>query len=221
MRRRNIEDLKPPDWFPTIDRVERYFSPGMRYPYYKVQLAKYIASLLPLGQPLKIADIGCGDARLAGFIQRHRCQTRLVGFETLARPTRDSAVEFILFDGTTLPCADDSFDISLLCDVVHHARDQERLLSEAARISRTGIIIKDHVFRSSVERYQLLILDILGNRRFGVEVIGRYLDLQGWQTLLSPTALHVDCFPSVPLRKGILGLVFGNELEVLFLLTRK
>ena len=83
MRRRRVEDLRPPDWFPEIDRVETYFRPGMRYPYYKVQLAKYIASLLPLGQPLKIADIGCGDGRLAGFIQQHRCHTRLVGFLSL------------------------------------------------------------------------------------------------------------------------------------------
>ncbi|MCI0628351.1 MAG: class I SAM-dependent methyltransferase [Acidobacteria bacterium] len=219
MRRRKIEDLRPPDWFPTIDQVERYFSPGMRYPYYKVQLAKYVASLLPLGQPLRIADIGCGDARLAGFIQRHRSHTRFVGFETLARPARDPAVEVVLFDGGTLPCADNSFDIALLCDVIHHARNQERLLSEAARISRQGIIVKDHVFGNSLERYQLLILDMLGNRRFGVEVIGRYLDLQGWQALLSPTHLQVDFFPSLPLRSGILGLVFGNRLEILFSLT--
>ena len=59
--------------------------------------------------------------------------------------------------------ADASVDAVLLVDVLHHADDPIRLLTEAARVARQAIIIKDHIQAGWFDRQTLRLMDWTGN----------------------------------------------------------
>src|SRR5207244_11235162 len=67
-------------------------------------------------------------------------------------------IEVRPFDGDTIPYEDGSFDVALLVDVVHHADHPLELLSEARRVARSCLVIKDQTlegFRSEEHTSEL------------------------------------------------------------------
>jgi SAM-dependent methyltransferase len=123
----------------------------------------------------------------------------------------------VVFDGRHLPFADGNFDVAILSNVLHHADDQPALFAETCRVTRQRVIIKDHLARHRFDRWKLAALDIAGNRRFGADTQGDYLDRSQWSEMfaLVPSA-RVTWYEGLSFRTGPLELAFGNELEVLF-----
>jgi ubiquinone/menaquinone biosynthesis C-methylase UbiE len=62
--------------------------------------------------------------------------------DVLVRP--GTAISVRAYDGVTLPEADASYDVVMMIDVLHHTDDPTLLLREAGRVSKQGILIKDH-----------------------------------------------------------------------------
>jgi demethylmenaquinone methyltransferase/2-methoxy-6-polyprenyl-1,4-benzoquinol methylase len=61
-------------------------------------------------------------------------------------------VGFVLGRGESVPFADDTFDVVLLVEVLHHVPDHRSLLIEAARVLRPGgrVLIEEFEFHGSV-----------------------------------------------------------------------
>jgi ubiquinone/menaquinone biosynthesis C-methylase UbiE len=219
MRINDTTTIQPAHWLPADQEILDHYSGTLRYSFYKLQLTKLISGLVSREGNCRLLDVGTGDGRLGAIIQKYRSKTKVFGLETFIRESRDPNLELILFDGQHIPCADRSFEVSLLCDVLHHTDKQTELLSEIIRVTRQKIIIKDHLFQSLLERYQLLLLDFLGNLRFGVKVTAQYLNWDKWQRLFSSQGnLEIDCYPALPLRKGLLEEIFSNDLEIFFVI---
>src|SRR5207253_6762719 len=131
---------------------------------------------------------GAGDGTLGAALEAFRPQTRVVGLEVQVREATRPGFRLLRFDGRHIPLRDGAFDVALLSNVLHHAAEPRALLQEVRRVTRSRVIIKDHLTRGRLDDLLLTVLDVLGNLRFGAQVSGTYLGVYGW----------VDLFHSVP-----------------------
>ncbi len=162
------------------------------------RLVDALLAQLPAGS--RILDIGCGSGEISAALAA--AGHDVVGVETLARD--DCAIELTMFDGLTLPFADDSFEWAIVIDVLHHAADPARVVGEARRVARRGIVVKDHYAESRWQRFVLSAMDWVGNRQFGVGRDGRYLSRHEWSELWSQAQLAqretneaIDLYPTI------------------------
>ena len=117
---------------------------------------------------MQVLDVGAGDGRLAQALLAHRPDLTLEGVDVLVRP--ETAIPVRPFDGTHLPYADQSMDVVLLIDVLHHAEDGHALLAECARVARRAVVVKDHVRTGFLAGPTLAAMDWVGNARYGVRL---------------------------------------------------
>jgi len=71
----------------------------------------------------------------------------------------------ILYDGKTMPFCKHAYDTALLPTVLHHTRDPEAIIAEAARIAKRVIIIED-VYEGRIMEWLTKRLDSLMNLEF-------------------------------------------------------
>ena len=105
--------------------------------------ARALAHLLP---PLDVADIGCGEGYLT--LETARWARSVAGIDrsdevlerakALAQRRRVTNVDWKKGDLSRLPLRDESVDVALLSQSLHHASDPERAVAEAMRVLRPG-----------------------------------------------------------------------------------
>jgi ArsR family transcriptional regulator len=105
--------------------------------------ARALGHLLP---PLDVADIGCGEGYLT--LEAARWARSVIGIDhsdavlerakELAGRRQVQNVQWKLGDLTRLPLRDNSVDVAMLSQALHHASDPERAIAEAVRILRPG-----------------------------------------------------------------------------------
>ena len=141
-----------------------------------LHLAQQLAPLMP--RDGTVLDVGCGDGALAAAIATRRPDISVTGLETLPRAPCPISVE--PFDGEIIPRQDDSVDTVLIVDVLHHTHDPARLLSEALRVARRTVVIKDHNRNGLLAEATLRFMDRVGNARHGVALPYNYWSREQW-----------------------------------------
>ncbi len=147
--------------------------------------ARALGQLLPA---LDVVDIGCGDGYLA--LETARWARHVIGIDrsdevlerakALAARRHVNNVEWKKGDLLRLPLHDESVDVALLSQALHHASDPERALAEAVRVLRPG--------------GRVLILDLREHdqawvrQKFGDHQLG--FSSSGLQSLLRGAALE-------------------------------
>ena len=149
-------------------------------------LARHLSHLMPPGA--SVVDVGCGDGRVAAAIDRLRPDVEISGIEVMQRP--EALVPVTVFDGVTMPFPDDSVDIVLFVDVLHHTPDPMVLLREAKRVARQGIVIKDHTRDGLLADTTLRFMDWIGNARHGVALPYNYWSSERWDRAISELGLQ-------------------------------
>jgi ubiquinone/menaquinone biosynthesis C-methylase UbiE len=71
----------------------------------------------------------------------------------------------VLFDGNTLPFADNTFEVVLLIHVLHHTTNPEQLLAEAARVACRIVVVED-IITNPFQRTVTYFADSLLNLEF-------------------------------------------------------
>jgi SAM-dependent methyltransferase len=181
------------------------------------RLAELLAQTIP--QSCRVLDVGSGDGRLAWSLLQRRSDLAIQGVDVLMRPSTQIPVK--LFDGTTLPYPNLSFDAVMLIDVLHHTVDPLRLLQEALRVCRNYLIVKDHLLDGFAAGMRLRFLDYAGNADFGVALPYNYMSEKQWvefETLLQVRVMtktkKLDLYP------WPVNLVFGSGLHFLALYSK-
>jgi SAM-dependent methyltransferase len=176
-------------------------------------LAEHAARLLP--PEARVLDVGTGDGLIAAAVAERRPDVQIEGIDVLVRP--QTAIAVSPFDGRVIPLPAASVDVVTMFDVLHHADDPAALLSEACRVARTCIVLKDHVAAGWWSRAVLAFMDDVGNRRHGVALPHHYLSAPEWHAVIA----HLGLRPAV-WEVGGLGLypwpaslVAGGRLHVL------
>ena len=159
LRKENFEAHAGPD------TQTRQLVPGRSW----AAWARALGRLLP---PLKVADLGCGEGYLT--LEASRWATRVLAVDhsttvlrraqALAARRRVRNVTWKRGELEKLPIRDASVDVAMLSQALHHARDPQRALAEAARIIVPGgrILILD--LREHEEAW---VRDRLGDRWLG------------------------------------------------------
>lgn len=161
-------------------------------------------------------DIGCGSGEIGSDLAASGRQVS--GVDTLERD--ECAIEMVAYDGTTLPFDDDSFEWATIVDVLHHAKEPQRVLDEARRVTTAGVVLKDHFAERRRDRVVLAAMDWVGNRQFGVGRDGRYLGRDEWEEMYRDAGLSVtgrneqlDLYPTLLKPVVETGLHFVVRLE--------
>lgn len=135
----------------------------------------------------------------------------ITGIDVLVREHTSFPVR--AFDGLTIPFADSSFDAALLVDVLHHAKDAERLLREAARVAPV-VVVKDHLSDGALAQPRLRFMDRVGNARHGVALRYVYWRRRQWLEAAERSGLRETAVTrDVPLYPPPLSWVFGHGLH--------
>ena len=133
--------------------------------------ARALGHLLP---PLDVADLGCGEGYLT--VEAARFAKRVVAIDrseaVLARARERVAgrrlknIEWRKGELEHLPLEDDSVDVALLSQALHHAADPKKALAEAVRIVRPGGRVLILELRHHDERW---VRERLGDKWLGFD----------------------------------------------------
>jgi SAM-dependent methyltransferase len=147
------------------DTNERQLVPGRSW----AAWSRALGHLLP---PVTVADLGCGEGYLTIETSRWAAQVSAVDRSTevlrraraLAARRRVSNVTWKRGDLESVPIADNTVNVSMLSQALHHADDPPRALQEAARILVPGgrVLVLD--LREHEETW---VRDRLGDRWLG------------------------------------------------------
>jgi SAM-dependent methyltransferase len=206
----------PQSWpFSWIARTHRAIVSGRR----ARVLADALAPLIP-AEAGTVLDVGCGDGTIASLLVERRPNLSIEGVEVLPRP--DCRVPCRAFDGARLPFPDQSFDVCLFVDVLHHTTDVTQLLREAARVTRLCVILKDHLSESSFDHATLRAMDWVGNRPHGVTLTYNYPSLSQWQQHFAGCGLQSREFSTtLSLYPFPFSQLFGRKLHFVARLTKE
>lgn len=150
-------------------------------------LTQHLAALLP--RDVSVLDVGSGDGLLAARVMTARPDVRISGVDVLMRPEAHIPVQ--QFDGVHLPFGNGAFDVVMMVDVLHHAREQDALLREMARVAKRGVLIKDHVLAGPLAWRTLAFMDWVGNARHGVALPYAYWSDPRWTEGFARAGLRV------------------------------
>jgi SAM-dependent methyltransferase len=150
-------------------------------------LAREIADCIPK-EANSVLDVGCGDGTIDGLLLRRRSALSIVGVDVLVRPKTHIVVQ--PFDGVHLPFDDRSFDVVLFLDVLHHTTDPMVLLTEAVRVARTAIVLKDHMRNGLFAYATLRFMDWVGNAHHQVTLPYNYWPRANWLHAFQSLGLH-------------------------------
>jgi SAM-dependent methyltransferase len=173
-------------------------------------LSDAIERLLPAGS--LVLDVGTGDGQIASRWRQACSGLSVEGIDVLVRGRTHIPVS--AFDGRTIPYPDKSVDVVTFVDVLHHTEDAQLLLSEAARVARRSIVIKDHLAETPLDHWTLRLMDWVGNAPHGVVLPYNYLSYETWMLCFERAGLQVVSFEhAIPLYPFPLNLVFGRKLH--------
>lgn len=136
-----------------------------------------------LGREGSVLDLGCGDGSIAMAVMERKPGLTFRGIDVLIRPQTQIPVE--LFDGHSIPAADRSVDWVTIIDVLHHTDDPGRLVAEAARVARKGVVIKDHLREGFAAQATLRLMDWVGNKGHDVRLSYNYLSRSEWAAIFA------------------------------------
>lgn len=179
-------------------------------------LVEAIGTLLP--PQSEMLDVGTGDGQIAKMIGERQNGTVVQGIDIMHRDVIHIPVT--LFDGKVIPLDDNSVDVVTFVDVLHHTDDPQILISEASRVARKAVIIKDHLSENALDHATLRAMDWVGNAPHGVVLPYNYAPRRDWDRWFATAGLVTDEFVTdIPLYPAPLSWVFGRKLHFIARLT--
>lgn len=140
------------------------------------------------GADLSILDLGCGSGLFAKALQQLPNVSLVCGVDVIDYCKTD--IPFKQYsEGSTIPCEDNSFDITFIVEVLHHSDNAIHLLTEARRVTKKSIIVFEDVVTSKLRLRFMRMFDILMNMRHGVNTPLNFRAEDEWLKIFSQLQL--------------------------------
>lgn len=153
---------------------------------------------LGLPAPIRVLDVGCGDMTLAKGLMAQGDDIDIICVDIHPPPAdlpgRDAFwARYQPFDGRSLPFGEQSFDVVIFSDVLHHVphASLQPLLASAARVGRF-VVIKDHFEYGWFSRQVLRAMDFVGNYGYGISVPERYFSEDTFSQVIGGAGLRME-----------------------------
>jgi ubiquinone/menaquinone biosynthesis C-methylase UbiE len=183
------------------------------------KIASHLTEFIPKNI-ISILDVGAGSGEVAKAICQLRPELIISGVDVKIR--EKTFIPITKYDGSRLPFEDNTFDLIIAVDILHHCVDPVAMLKECVRVSKKWVIIKDHICETRLDWILLRLMDWIGNSFHGVVLPYNYLSSSEWESLFNQTGLkiirnrrHLALYP-MPF-----DLIFGSSLHCLFLLKKE
>ncbi len=194
---------------------------ALHTPVYASRLRELVCCITPhIREGDHVLDVGCGSGALGQAILESPLCPPDVSLEGVERVKRGGEpIKVLAYKGITIPHPDNSYDLVILADVLHHESDPDRLLSECIRISRRLVIIKDHQLKGLFSWLRVSFIDWAANAPYGVPCLYRYNTPEQWVNLNRRHGLTiVEERSSMRLYPPVINLLFGRSLQYLAVL---
>jgi alpha-1,6-mannosyltransferase len=124
---------------------------------------KYERIARHLSREAQILDIGTGNGGLVAGLREDGFRVETVDVKDISFFPE---VKPVVYDGETLPFAEDAFDECTIVTVLHHTPDPEAILREAIRVTRRRIVIMEDIYRNPLQKHLTFFTDSLVNLEF-------------------------------------------------------
>lgn len=175
-----------------------------------------LVELLP--EQGRVLDVGCGTGKISRLIQERNPKLSVEGIDVLVQTKAE--VDVKQFDGANIPFNDGVFEAVIFVDVLHHTNNHAQLLKEALRVSKSDVIVKDHICNGRIAFGILAFMDWVGNSSLGIHSVHSYLSKEQWTRLFRGIGVAVT---ETIMVKGLypfpFSLVFERDKQVIFRLS--
>jgi SAM-dependent methyltransferase len=158
-----------------------------------------------------LVDLGCGLGGYSKVLGERGFDVR--GFDVVpeyVERARELGVRADVYDGERLPLADDSVDTVILLEVLEHLEQPQRLLAEAGRVARAGVLVTTPNCTQSFGRVPIEfshMLDVDHKQFFTETSLSALLDEVFGSCAVEQTA---------PIDRNLSGLVLPRPLRPLY-----
>jgi SAM-dependent methyltransferase len=185
----------------------------------RVLVARILRHLRPYD---RLLDVGCGSGLLAHAIASDPACPAGVQVEGLERyPRSGEPIRVTGYAGGPFPFADNTFDLVVIADVLHHEPDPHALLDQCARVSKRLLIIKDHQVKGPLAQQRIGLIDWAANVGYGVKCLFTYNTPAQWQAEIQRLKLTpIEQPPGLDLYPWGLDLLFGGSIQFFCVLEK-
>lgn len=134
-----------------------------------------------------ILDIGSGNGLITKVLREKKY---IVTPLDVQEGQYEDSVRPVVYDGKKMPFADQSFDTGILLTILHHTKNQEEIISEAARVCRQLIIMED-IYSTQLQKYYTFFLDSFVNMFYSSCPHTNRTDKE-WKSLFAKLNLNLE-----------------------------
>lgn len=151
-----------------------------------------------LGRSRTILDFGCGDLSLSQKLVFRDQRLRITAIDVVdtRKPGRTPKnINFLLYDGESIPFPANTFDMVIAYHVFHHCDNPEASFYECVRVVKKRILLIEPVMRSFIEKPGIIFMDILANlwRKKAIPMPGKIYPSKRWLELFYRLNLKIIC----------------------------
>lgn len=142
----------------------------------------------------KVLDFGCGDLSFAKALKKEKPFLSITGVDVVDFHNRDKAVDFMQYDGKTLPFKNNTFDTVISYYVLHHTTDAKKYFQEILRIAKKRILLIESVARIPIDFPGMKFMDWVFNiwKPEPIPLTYQFLSKKEWYEIFKKNNIQIN-----------------------------